>query len=218
MPLPNRVLPTGEIVALPMRGMFMGNRGCLHDSAHRIVKPWASKAWIICQLSFRGRTLPLMAPDRDTQLFFLDEATALAAGHRPCGLCRREALALFLNAWEAGVGWRSRRRGLPLVRDVDARLHDERIGADGRKPLFDARLEGLPDGAMVLDADGAPQLWRAGGLHRWTTLGYERRHGADPHLLVRVLTPRSTVAALAAGYRPALHPSAEGQRMTIAAH
>ncbi|WP_217922224.1 hypothetical protein [Miltoncostaea oceani] len=208
MPLRNRVTPFNEIVAVPDRGLFMGNRGRLHEHEREPVRQYRVKQWIICCTEFGGRRRELMSPGQYTELFFLDEATALAAGHRPCGECRREAFTRFRDAWSAGNAG-----GEPVaLKDLDAHLHADRWegwGNYGHPRRHRALLEDLPDGAMVA-IDGEPFLVLGGGLHRWTPGGYaERRPRATGD--VDLLTPPGTVAALAAGYEPEIHPSARGE-------
>jgi hypothetical protein len=198
--LQNRVTPYGEIVAAPGRGLMMGNRGILHDEARHIVKPFQVKRWIACVLEFRGRHREVMTPHRYTELFFLDEATAFGAGHRPCAECRRADYNRFLGLWEI---W----SGAPASADaMDARLHAERIERK-RKNTYREDLARLPDGAYVALDCQAWLVWDS-NLFAWSDSGYVRRRprgrgGVD------VLTPRSAVATLAAGYRPAIHPTAE---------
>jgi hypothetical protein len=202
MPLRNRVTPLGELVAEPGRGLVYGNRGCLHDERGRIRRRFNGRRWIACRLRFRGwHREPLLQPGRFTELFFLDEATALAAGHRPCFFCRREAAERFRAAWAAGNGGER-----PYAAGMDDVLHRERL-ENGRKRLYPLPLpvDELPDGVMV--ATGTASYLIAGGrLFRWTTTGYQnhRRSLSDAELV----TPPSTVLALCAGYRPILHPSA----------
>jgi hypothetical protein len=201
MPLQNRVTPFGEIVAIPQRGTFMGNRGIIHDPATRTLleRRWTSKAWIVCRCDFRGVRRKVMSRRSWTELFFLDEATALAAGHRPCFYCRREAALAFAQAW-------ARAQGVDQVRaaQIDACLHEQRLqkGAKRLHPLRGAPAE-LPDGAMVVASGHAYLI--AGGLgFRWCDSGYsapQTLRTADA-----LLTPPATVAALRAGYRCALHP------------
>ena len=201
MPRRNRVTPRGALIADDARGTFMGNRGCLHDGAGEIRRAHRGRRWIICALEFRGRRLPLADPGRNTQLFFLDEAMALAAGHRPCGECRRAAFRAYLDAWRAGNP-AAVPDGVLRVDDVDRVLHRQRTGARERAPLGR-----LPDGTFVaLDGDPRPLLVLGDALLVWHPHGYgdriPRSHGA-----AEVLTPESTVQALRAGYRPVLHPS-----------
>ena len=200
MPLQNRVTPLGELIAHPARGLVYGNRGCLHDDHGRIARRWATRRWIACRLRFRGwHRSPLLQPGKFTELFFLDEATAFAAGHRPCALCRREDYNRFGELWpHADVG----------ADAMDLRLHDERV--EGRARRFHrTTLDDLPDGSFVL-RDGVPWLVRGDRLLRWTPAGYRdparRRTGENPLLI----TPPSLVAVLRAGWEgavPLLHPS-----------
>ncbi|MFD1328709.1 hypothetical protein [Mycoplana ramosa] len=203
MPLQNRVTPFGEIVAVDARGMFIGNRGIIHDPATRTLtaRRWTSKAWITCTCDYRGIRRSVMAQRSWTELFFLDEATALAAGHRPCFLCRRAAADAFRQAWSIG-----NRVAPPTAAKMDATLHAERLD-HGRKRLHPLAvpLGELPDGAFVasgasahLLVNGQPLLWTPSGYRRVAAIG----------AVDRVLTPPSTLATLAAGYRPVLHPSA----------
>ena len=194
MPRQNRVTPYGELLAVPDRGMFWGNRGGLHDPAGRLVRYSRGRAWAICVLEFKGRRRQLWAPNRLTELFFLDEATALAAGHRPCGECRYRDYQAFKGAWAAVHGG-----GVPGVAEIDARMHAD-------------RLAGLPDGTMA-EADGAAFLVHGGGLLAWAPGGYHDWQAADPGTEMTVITPRATVAVLAAGYRPVIHPSAGAGRV-----
>lgn len=198
MPLQNRVTPFGEIVAVSDRGLFTGNRGIIHDTATRTLlrRRWTTKAWICCTLDWRGRRRVPMAQQGWTELFFLDEATAFAAGHRPCFYCRRERAVAFRDAW-------GKARGIahPKAPEMDAVLHEERI--EHRRKKLHPPGE-LPDGTMV--AAGAEAYLMLGGRkRRWRFSGY----GAPEGVAVdRLITPPSIVAAFAAGYRPALHPSA----------
>ncbi|RTE91814.1 hypothetical protein [Bradyrhizobium sp. LVM 105] len=203
MPLQNRVAPTGDIIATPHRGMFTGNRGIIHDPATKTLlkKRWSSPAWITCLCEFRGWRRPVMARRSWTELFFLDEATALAAGHRPCFFCRRHDANRFRAAWERGNG-----ASKVSAKAMDAQLHRERLD-HGRKRMhaLQVPLADLPDGAMVqqgeqsyLIAKGRPLLWSPAGYAR------TEREPESPMLL----TPPSTLRALSAGYRPALHPTA----------
>src|SRR5919204_769163 len=156
MPRQNRVTPLGELIPHPSRGLVYGNRGCLHDDARRIRRPFAGKRWIACRLEFRGRRqMPLLQPGRYTELFFLDDATALAAGHRPCAECRREDY-LRLEVVFGRVG----------ADAIDAQLHAERLRPRLRRPVA-----ALPDGAFVLD-EGEPWLLPGGRLRCWAPRGY----------------------------------------------
>ena len=203
MPLQNRVLPTGEIVAISERGMFVGNRGIIHDPATRTIlkRRWSTDAWITCVLEFRGRRREVWQRRSWTELFFLDEATSLAAGHRPCFYCRREDAKRFRAAWEKG----NRKRGV-LAPDMDAVLHQERLASGKKLHPLPMPLEKLPDGAMV-QADEASFLIIAGMPLLWTPSGYRTVKGGLKDAVL--LTPPSTLRALAAGYRVVIHPSAQ---------
>jgi hypothetical protein len=205
MPLQNRVTPEGEIIACAARGTMFGNRGgAIHDAHRQLTSSrWRSKAWICCVLDFKGRHRIVMTPNRYTELFFLDEATALAAGHRPCFECRRHDALAFAAAWH-----RARRLSArPRAPDMDAVLHPERVTRRGEKVTYRARLDCLPDGTFVRWAD-APHLLLSGRLRPWTSAGYQAGRRTSRTHEVEVLTPRSIVAALSAGYAPKLHVSA----------
>jgi len=191
MPLRNRVTPLGELVADPARGLVYGNRGCLHDAERRIRRPFQVKRWIACRLEFRGRyRADPMPPGRYTGLFFLDEATAFAAGHRPCAECRREDYNRYLET----VGERR-------ADDLDERLHAERTGPHPQS-------SDLPDGAFVLRED-EPWLVLGDELLRWTPGGYTERV-PRPTAAMTAVTPATTLEVLRAGWNgvvPFLHPS-----------
>jgi hypothetical protein len=203
MPLQNRVTPTGDIIATPHRGLFTGNRGIIHDPATRTLlnRRWSSPAWLTCVCEFRGRRRNVMGGRSWTELFFLDEATALAAGHRPCFFCRRDDANRFRAAWEEGNRIHDVR-----AHEIDAVLHRERLDR-GRKRLhpLPRPLAQLPDGAMVQQNE-ASFLVTQGRALQWSPAGYvdAERQPEDAMLL----TPPSTLRALGAGYRPVLHPSA----------
>ena len=211
MPRQNRVTPFGTLIATPERGTFMGNRGRLHDHGGRIQRDWQVKRWLLCVLEFRGRKRVIMAPDRYTELFFLDEATGLAAGHRPCAECRHRRFGAFRDAWAAGnpnlVG-----PGRTTADMLDAHLHTERLSPDRSKRTFRANLDELPDGVFVITQaanEGAWLLWQ-GKLHAWSPAGYGDQRARPRTEEVRVLTPRSTVSAIRAGYVPEVHAAATG--------
>ena len=206
MPLQNRVTPTGDIIATPHRGMFTGNRGIIHDPATKTLlkKRWSSPAWITCVCEFRGWRRQVMGGRSWTELFFLDEATAFAAGHRPCFFCRRDDASRFRRCWEEGNGVTDIR-----AREIDAVLHGERLER-GRKRLhpLPMPLAQLPDGAMVQRGEESFLIVQGRAL-RWSMAGYGEAETAIGHALL--LTPPSTLRALSAGYRPVLHPSACSQ-------
>jgi hypothetical protein len=206
MPRQNRVTPLSELIADPARGLVYGNRGCLHDSDGRIRRRFAVKRWIACRLEFRGwHRTPLMQPGRFTELFFLDEATAFAAGHRPCALCRRADYDRLVEIWsELHPG----QRGADAM---DDQLHRERVEPETRgQRRHVAALDELPDGAFVL-ADGEPQLVRGPELLRWTPAGYETARTRPACVDAILITPPSLVHVLRTGWEPLvplLHPSA----------
>ncbi len=203
VPHRNRVTPFGEIVATPARGLLFGNRGVLHDRGRRMVREWQVRRWIACRLSFRGWHREVMPPGHYTGLFFLDEATSLAAGHRPCAECRHADYQAYRAAWISSHG------DAPVrADDMDRALHAERLDAATRsKRTHPASLASLPDGSMFADGDAA---WLVLGdrLLRWTPFGYVQRRERPRRATVAVLTPTSTVEVIRAGYRPDLHPTA----------
>ena len=205
MPLQNRVSPAGDIFADPARGTLMGNRGgAIHNDQRQIVRPYASRRWIACVLEFRGRRRVVMSPGRYTELFFLDEAVALAAGHRPCAECRRQRFNAFKDAW---LRSENDRTGDRLFADeMDAAMHAARIDRQRTKVTYRSRMGSLPDGSFAR-IDGGDWLVWDDALFRWSAAGYiEKRKRADD-LTVSVLTPLPIVRCLAAGYRPEIHGS-----------
>ncbi|WP_029031523.1 hypothetical protein [Salinarimonas rosea] len=211
MPLQNRVTPFGALVATPHRGTLMGNRGCLHDAEGRIGSArWRTRAWIACLTEFEGRRRAPMQPGRYTELFFLDEATAFAAGHRPCAECRRADWRRFAAAWRAGRGL-SPDAPLPAA-ELDRALHEARVDPRTRAQIrTPARLGQLPDGTMVAlpEEPGTAFLWRSGRLAPWSFAGYGAPRTADPARAVESLTPAPVLRAFAAGYAPGVHHSAQ---------
>jgi len=204
-PLRNRVTPAGELIATVHRGTMYGNRGVLHNDDLTLVRRYQVRRWLVCVLEFRGRRRPVLRPGRYTELFFLDEAVALAAGHRPCAECRRPAYQSFLTAWTEALALPAR----PAADDIDRVLHQQRRLAGGARVTYPAPLRELPDGVFIV-SDGEAWLVNDGGLRRWTPAGYTDR--IDPFDgPAAVLTPRATVAAIRAGYHPLLHPSAQSQ-------
>jgi hypothetical protein len=203
-PLQNRVTPTGDIIATAHRGMFTGNRGIIHDPATRtLTRSWASRAWLTCVCEFKGQRREVMGGRSWTELFFLDEATALSAGHRPCFFCRRDDANRFRAAWQEGNGVRG-----VLARDIDTVLQGERLS--GRKKRLHALtmpLEQLPGGAMVQEGADSFLIVQGRAL-AWSPAGYREAQRAIKDAML--LTPPSTLRALLAGYRPVLHPSATG--------
>jgi len=206
MPLQNRVTPLGELVADSARGLVYGNRGCLHDETGRIRRRYNGKRWIACRLQFRGwQRRPLLQPGRFTELFFLDEATALAAGHRPCALCRRQDYVQLVNAWK------ELHPGEVGADAIDAQLHSERVAFPTREQRHhEAPLDELPDGAFVLH-ESAPRLVLGSHLLGWTPGGYVGRMSRPARQPALVITPPSLVSLLRLGWQPLVplvHPSA----------
>ena len=208
MPLRNRVTPFGELIETPARGTLMGNRGCLVDGSRRIVRRYQGRRWIACVLEFKGCRLPLMEPGHNTQLFFLDEATALAAGHRPCMECRRQDYVRFREHWAAANA--DRTDGvLPSAAAIDTILHTERITHDGNRVLYPEQIANLPVGSIIILAPGesAAYLVLQYRLLLWTPDGYVQPMPRPASGVVHVLTPRSIVRTLRDGYQARIHPS-----------
>ena len=204
MSLQNRVTPTGEIVAVAARGLFMGNRGILHDDTKQLGRSrWKHKVWIICRTCFRGRHRTVMAPRRYTELFFFDEAVAIAAGHRPCFECRRQDFHAWQRAWQAGNGIAD----TPRAPEMDRALHAERIiSGTRRQRTWRCPLGTLPDAAFVV-WEGQPHIRIEGRLRPWSYDGYGAAVDVPDVETVIVLTPPSSVGAIRGGYRPARHSS-----------
>jgi hypothetical protein len=202
MPARNRVTPTGDIEAIPLRGAWTGNRGVLH-SGHEIVRFHASDLWITCALEFHDRWQEQWRPHHFTWLYFHDEAVSFAAGHRPCAECRRESYNAYRSAWAEGLGV-----AVPSAPQMNRQLHGERIlrGTHHRR-LHRLPWKDLPDGAFVL-LDTSPFIVVAEQLIEWTREGYQGRRGRPVHGTADVLTPPSTIAALRAGYPVQIDPSA----------
>jgi hypothetical protein len=207
MPLQNRVTPFSELVADPARGLLYGNRGCMHDANGRIRSRYGTRRWIACQLEFRGwERGPKLRPGKFTELFFLDEVTALAAGHRPCALCRR---ADYVRLGEL---WRDLHPGQRGADAIDLQLHAERITPGTRAQRHhEAPLDELPDGAFVVRG-GEPWLVLGSRLLRWTPAGYDERRARPRRERASVITPPSLLAVLRSGWEPIVplvHPSAD---------
>jgi len=198
--LQNRVDPSGHLIKTKARGSWMGNRGVLHNPAQEIIRPFKLQAWITCRLEFKGRKRPVMAPDRWTELFFLDEATAFAAGHRPCGECRRADFNRFKSFWLKGNP-EYHFNEKTSMREIDKILHQERIDRNGLKVTFDERTADLPNGSFVLFNHSPFLVWE-NKLFRWSPSGYERGVPLPETEQLSVLTPKSVVNTLRAGYLP----------------
>ena len=203
-PLQNRVAPTGELLCVAARGLMMGNRGGQFHKPDQTLgrRRWSSRAWIACLLAYKGWHEAVWVDRHYTQLFFLDEATALAAGHRPCALCRRKDYKTFAGLWAETKGFDLP----PKAVVIDDVLHGERrASSSDPAPMISAA--DLPEGGFVQHED-APSLAYGGFLHRWTVEGYQRGPKIDRSAQYPLITPLSIVGVLRAGYRPMLHPSA----------
>jgi hypothetical protein len=200
MMLQNRVDPQGNLIKASARGAWLGNRGQLHGNGKSILRPFKHKAWIICLLEFKNRHRAVMSPGLWTELFFLDEATAFAAGHRPCFECRREDANSFKAAWLTGnpqYGF-DKKTSIGKIDDV---IHAERIGSDGQKVTFEADIDSLPNGTFILLHE-QPYMLANKVIYYWTPAGYKKPQAQPEAETVAVLTPRSVVNAFIAGYLP----------------
>jgi hypothetical protein len=206
MPLQNRVTPLGDLIAVPERGLMFGNRGNLHNGERQIVRYNQGRRWLVCRLEFRGRHRTVMTPGAYTELFFLDEATALAAGHRPCAECRNVDYQNFRHRWVTTHPQFSGK--LPSADELDAELHRDRLRSPGVRRTYQEEVGRLADGVFVLHDQEPWLLWRS-QLLRWTPGGYSDPRPRPSGGQVTVLTPRSTVGVIAAGYVPSVHFSAD---------
>lgn len=206
MTLQNRVDPWGKLVAVSARGAWLGNRGILHNERKEIVVPWRPKSWVTCQLEYKGRQRQIFSPNNYSELFFLDEATAFSAGHRPCAECRRDRYNEFKAAWIAAnpeFGSAS----VPIGK-VDKQLHAERAVRGGKKVSFVTEFSCLPSGAFV-ELDGDAALFWQGRLNKWSPNGYKSIISLpQANAQVRVLTPLSIVKMYRGGFTPQVHESA----------
>jgi hypothetical protein len=206
MPRQNRVTPFSAIISTAARGTLTGNRGCLHDDQQNIRCHFQGMRWIICLLEFKGRKRTLMTPGHYTELFFLDEATALAAGHRPCAECQRERFTQFRELWASANPELAGTRH-PAATVLDVALHQERTATSDRSSRACVSIEHLPDGVFVTDDEHTAYLVVGGQHLRWSPAGYEQS-GVPLQFPVRTLTPASVVRTLAAGYPAGIHDSA----------
>ncbi|WP_183558939.1 hypothetical protein [Mucilaginibacter sp. SP1R1] len=198
--LQNRVDPFGDIIRTPARGAWMGNRGLIHNNKKEMVRPYKLIPWITCVLEFKGWHREVMTPNRYTELFFMDEATAFSAGHRPCSECRRSDYQRFKDFWIKGnpeYGFTMK----TLIGKIDAIIHAERIAADKSKVTYEENLNKLPDGAFVL-YEHKPYLIKRGKIYLWTPFGYEKSLDLPQTDKLPVLTPRSVINTFSAGYVP----------------
>ena len=198
--LQNRVNPYGQIIKTSARGHWMGNRGQLHDENKNLVRPFKLKAWITCLLQFKGWKREVMAPRLYTELFFWDEATSFAAGHRPCFECRRDDYNKFKKFWLQG----NKEYGFPdsiYIREIDNILHAQRLDSGGHKVTYTADINTLPNGCFI-EWNGQPWLTFNGSIYPWTPGGYGEKTSFSSLTAVKVLTPLSTVNAIKVGYVP----------------
>ena len=207
MPRQNRVTPFSTLIATPARGTLTGNRGCLHDEHGQIRRSYQGQRWIICLLEFKGRRRAIMQPGRYTELFFLDEATALAAGHRPCAECQRNRFNLFREFWAKGSPELTN-AVRPAATVIDTVLHHERTAIDLEQRGLCQPIGDLPDGAFVTNDEQTAYLVLDQRLWQWKPDGYQRTATDTVDSPMRVLTPASIVRALSAGYPVNIHPSA----------
>ena len=207
MPNQNRVTPFSNLIRTPARGTLTGNRGCLHDDAGRIRRDFLGKRWIICRLSFKGRHRQIMTPGHYTELFFLDEATALAAGHRPCAECQRERFNLFRNLWSIANPGLAQTKPLPAP-TLDGYLHEERNRSMPQINQALPEAKELPNGAFVADPANNAYLVLEGRFFLWRPEGYYGQPLINLLEPIQLLTPASIIAALKAGFPVDIHPTA----------
>ncbi len=205
MPLQNRVSPFGEIISTPERGTFTGNRGVIHNASKKIIKPYNVKYWITCVLEYKGTHRNVMSPNRWTELFFLDEATAFAAGHRPCGFCRYADFKKFKTLWVAANGFQYNVTEKTKMDIIDDYIHQERLNKDGTHQRFRAYLNTLPTGTFISLDNSKAYLWYQERLFEWSFSGYQEVIDVKAHQEVAVLTPISYVNAFKMGYVPEVH-------------
>jgi hypothetical protein len=206
VPKQNRVDPFGQLHAVEARGAWMGNRGILHDETGQIVAQWRLKRWLTCTLSFKDRHRRVFTPHSYSELFFLDEATAFSAGHRPCAECRRTRYKGFRTAWALA---NSDLCGCNPIRadDIDRQLHGERVLRRIGKQSYESSLNALPSGTFIERGGVAHLLWH-GDLYPWTFSGYEAAvENVSMSAIFRVLTPPSIVATFKQGFVTQVHES-----------
>lgn len=207
VPLQNRVDPWGKLHAVPTRGALMGNRGILHNEARKVVRPWARKPWVTCVLSFGNVKRTPFSPGNYSELFFLDEVTSLAAGHRPCKTCQRDRHIEFKEAWLQANAEAKDSSFVPIS-EIDQALHSERAMRGGEKLTFEAKYVDLPVGTMFEHEASAFLVWRHGPL-RWSFSGYSAAPYMPREDTVHVLTPKSIVRMFDHGFQPIAHQSAD---------
>jgi hypothetical protein len=207
----NRVDPFGRIIKTTARGAWMGNRGVIHNHNKEITHTFKNKAWITCALEFKGRHRAVMTPNRWTELFFLDEATAFAAGHRPCFECRRDDAKKFKLFWIQGNPQHKFTMSTS-VKDIDEIIHRERIDRSKGKVTHQRHSSAIPQGTFILVGED-PFLFALGRLHRWTPFGYEESLAMPADSMMTILTPASVVNAFCAGYTPQISVDAKQRLM-----
>jgi hypothetical protein len=201
MTFQNRVDPWGSLLETSARGAWMGNRGCLHNGQKEIVRSYQTKRWIICKLEFKGRHRTVLSPGLYTELFFLDEATAFSAGHRPCAECQRSRYAEFKQIWLKANGGQN--ATISSIDEIDAELHRERF-ENGKKVTFKAKLTALPHGTFF-GWEGSAYLVHSGGIGLWSFSGYSQTDRLNFPEQVDVLTPKSIVKIYERGFLPEIH-------------
>lgn len=206
MPKQNRVTPFGELIANPARGTLMGNRGCLHDKDGMVMRRSARQQWVTCLLEFNGRQRQVMSPGQYTELFFLDEATAFAAGHRPCATCQRDRFKEFKSAWG-----RATVNSDVALSQIDDVLQSQRLASRGAGGMWRTKLADLPDGVMVVRVEnpGSALLYWHGSLFPWTPSGYLGALAPIAGETVAVITPQAVCASFATGLLPKVHSSVQ---------
>ena len=206
MPLQNRVNPFSTLISTPERGAWTGNRGVIHNERKEIIKNHAVKYWITCVLDYKNARRSVMTPNRWTEVFFLDEATAFAAGHRPCGFCRHADFKRFKDLWIKANGEQYGLTNKTKMDIIDAIIHQERLDKNGLQKTFKSTLTALPDGTFItLDEVDKAYLWFEQNLYEWSFSGYTKVSQFDKNQEVTVLTPFSYVAVFKAGYVPEVH-------------
>jgi hypothetical protein len=206
MPLQNRISPFSTLTATPERGAWTGNRGVIHNAQQEIVRNHAVKYWITCVLEYKNFQRKVMTPNRWTELFFLDEATAFSAGHRPCGFCRNADFKRFKSLWLLANGERYGLTGNIKMDVIDQLIHLERLDEKGNQKTFKAHLSTLPDGTFVsLNESPEAYLWFHHNLYEWSFSGYTKVITFEKNQEVNVLTPLSYVEVFRAGYLPQIH-------------
>lgn len=210
MPLRNRIGPFGTLTATPERGAWTGNRGVIHNANKEIVRNHAVKYWITCVLEYKNFQRKVMSPNSWTELFFLDEVTAFAAGHRPCGFYRNADFKRFKNLWLLANAERYSLEGNVKMDVIDHFIHQERLDEKGIQKTFQAYLSTLPDGTFVtLNESSKAYLWNRYELYEWSFSGYTKVLEFVQNQEVNVLTPFSYVEIFRVGYLPQIHFSAE---------